>query len=302
MEIKFGSTGNKVEHIQRALGLEVDGDFGRLTEAAVKSFQNKNGIYPSGIVDYDTYELLFTLDISTDLEESKNNLPSNYKITLNLLPKSEYIPEVTKKTSICLHHTAGWDNPYKTIEHWDNDKRGRIGTHYVIGGINPATGIDEFDGTILQAIPDDSWAFHLGISSINKKLEKSSISIELCNFGYLEKRGGDFYTWAGQKVHPDFVIELNKKFRGRKYWLSYSKKQIEALQALLIYLSDKHSIDLKKGLNSFLKTESEYEALGYKEDVLYSNQFEGLYSHTHVRRDKFDVYPHPDLIKMIKGL
>ena len=54
--LKKGSTGEAVEQLQKALkdlGYEpgaVDGKFGANTEAAVKSFQNANGIAVDGIV------------------------------------------------------------------------------------------------------------------------------------------------------------------------------------------------------------------------------------------------------------
>jgi hypothetical protein len=50
------------------------------------------------------------------------------------LPEGEYVKEETAKKWIFIHHTAGRHNPYKVIDQWGRDQRGRIGTHYVIGG------------------------------------------------------------------------------------------------------------------------------------------------------------------------
>jgi peptidoglycan hydrolase-like protein with peptidoglycan-binding domain len=49
-EIKLGSTGNGVKSIQMALGLTPDGTFGPKTEAAVKEWQTKNGLTPTGVL------------------------------------------------------------------------------------------------------------------------------------------------------------------------------------------------------------------------------------------------------------
>ena len=51
------------------------------------------------------------------------------------LPDGEYVKQETHKEWIFLHHTAGRYNPYKCIDHWAKDQRGRVGTHYVIGGV-----------------------------------------------------------------------------------------------------------------------------------------------------------------------
>lgn len=54
--IKVGSEGDKVAAIQGVLNLSPDGYFGKLTEAAVISWQAKNGLTPDGIVGPKTYQ------------------------------------------------------------------------------------------------------------------------------------------------------------------------------------------------------------------------------------------------------
>ena len=62
--IKKGSTGNEVKLAQAALnirdraGLLVDGEFGSITEDAVKAYQKKKGIYPDGMVGAKTWPAL----------------------------------------------------------------------------------------------------------------------------------------------------------------------------------------------------------------------------------------------------
>ena len=56
--IKKGSKGQGVKNVQTALKLTADGDFGPGTEKAVKSFQTKEGLKATGIVDEETWRRL----------------------------------------------------------------------------------------------------------------------------------------------------------------------------------------------------------------------------------------------------
>jgi peptidoglycan LD-endopeptidase CwlK len=60
--LKVGSRGKDVERIQRALGFkesDVDGIFGKQTEAAVKAYQKRKGLVADGIVGPKTWNMLF---------------------------------------------------------------------------------------------------------------------------------------------------------------------------------------------------------------------------------------------------
>lgn len=48
--LRIGSTGDAVARVQEKVGVEADGLFGPLTEAAVKDYQRKNKLVPDGIV------------------------------------------------------------------------------------------------------------------------------------------------------------------------------------------------------------------------------------------------------------
>lgn len=50
MVLKLGSNGEAVKEIQKALGLNADGDFGNNTDKAVKEYQTKNGLTPDGVI------------------------------------------------------------------------------------------------------------------------------------------------------------------------------------------------------------------------------------------------------------
>lgn len=60
--LRRGDTGQDVAEVQRILGIPVDGDFGSITEGAVKGFQAGKGLNPDGIVGPQTWEGLDHLD------------------------------------------------------------------------------------------------------------------------------------------------------------------------------------------------------------------------------------------------
>jgi peptidoglycan hydrolase-like protein with peptidoglycan-binding domain len=56
--VKLGSTGESVKYVQTILGLKVDGQFGPITDKAVRAFQAKKGLLVDGIVGPITYAAL----------------------------------------------------------------------------------------------------------------------------------------------------------------------------------------------------------------------------------------------------
>ena len=59
--VKKGSTGLWVSKLQEALGIQVDGKFGRGTNTALKKWQKENGLEPDGIAGRNTYRSLSLL-------------------------------------------------------------------------------------------------------------------------------------------------------------------------------------------------------------------------------------------------
>ena len=283
---------------QRLFHLQPTGMIDPLTESAIRNFQLKNDIPVTGDLDGITRNLMFSNtgedDISTDLSETFDDFIQDY-----FLPEGEYINTRTNKEYLFLHHTAGWNNPYSTIDMWARDNRGRVGTHYVIGGINPRNLDESYDGVTLRAIEDDYYAWHLG--AVDKYMHKHSIGIEVCNFGYLIKKGNGFYTYVNTKVHESQVIKLGYKFRGHKYWHKYTDKQIESLRNLIIYLTNKFGISTYSGLQERLKVMSPKDAFEYYDDARHG-EVKGILSHTSVRRSKYDMFPQDELVDMLLSI
>jgi len=295
-----------VRVLQNLLGISETGIFDLNTLTSVKSFQKINGLVPDGIVGPITWK---SLDYDPrEYYADTDRMTSSTWIEKYELPDGEYVKKETKKEYIFLHHTAGTSNPYDTIDNWASDDRGRIGTHYVIGGIDVKVDVNNLenfrlphDGKILQAIPDQYFAYHLG-KVRSYKMHTNSISIELCSSGYLKEKNGKFMTWYGEEVHPSQVEELVKPFRGYKYFHKYSDAQLKSLEALLFLISDKHGIDLSKGLPQMLsETKDVNSAFEYDADIN-AGRVKGLISHTNVRTGKVDIVPQKGMVYLLRSL
>lgn len=227
------------------------------------------------------------------------------EIIKKILADGEYNKQIVPKNTIYIHHTAGSHRPDWTIDGWERDRtkngsRLAVGTAYVIGGIDRATGNNDFDGKIYQAFDDKYWAYHLGISLNNDLLNAQAIGIEVCNYGYVIKAAdGTFLNYVNSPIPKEMVIDLGANFRGFRYWHAYTTKQLEALKLLILDICTRHpKIDKKGGLVHFLN--SGLNAFEYNQAAV--KGVPGIWSHTSIRKDKFDMYPHPQLLELIKNL
>jgi len=223
------------------------------------------------------------------------------------LVKGEYYDETVKKDTIYIHHTAGSHRPDYVIAGWNADKTKngqqlKVATAYLIGGSSTSAKDAAWDGVICRCFPDDKWAHHLGLSATNNaQLNSKSIGIEICNYGYVTKSNdGKFYNYVNRIVPPEMVVEFDKPFQGYKFYHKYTDKQIAALKELLIDLGNRFSIDIRAGLKPMLMQNKGADAFSLSQDALAGKP--GLWTHTNVRKDKFDCSPQENLIAMIKSL
>ena len=310
LPIKVGSTGKDVKFIQSKLGLAANGVFGPNTKSAVIAFQSKSSLTPDGIVGPKTWNAISAMpDFKEEYLDTTQQLSLFEQFNLD---DDEYLIGQERPEYIFYHHTAGWEDPYKTITNWNNDTRGRIATEFVIGGPSIYNNNNTHDGKIVRCMKDSGWGYHLGKVG-SSHMHKNSVGIEVCNFGQLTKGGykkdgvliaknpDKFYTYVGGEVHPDQVCDLGFKWRGYQYWHNYSDAQIEALYNLTIYLRDRYGINLNNGLKSMMAVKGDVEGFSYYE-AANKGHIKGILSHSNVRSDKTDMYPHPKLIQMIKSL
>ena len=159
----------------------------------------------------------------------------------------------------------------------------------------------KYDGVVVECFPNNYLGWHLG--KVGKfAISKLSGGVELNNFGYLTKKGDKYYTYVNTEVKPEFVCDLGYKFRGHQYWHTYSNKQIESLRLLLLHLKDIYpKMDLVNGIPKLLKDGVHpKDAFEFNEDAYNAKQF-GLWSHTSVRKDKYDCFPQKELVDMLKN-
>jgi hypothetical protein len=302
--LREGSRGPEVQKLQKLLGITSDGIFGPGTKKAVIKYQLSINATADGIVGNNTWSVLLTrgveknaIDEDTDIMGQFYTTPYNQVIHKHYLPKNEYVKGPIKNHYIFIHHTAGWEDPYKCIDSWAKDDRGAIATEFVLGGQKVTTGDDTHDGVMVQAFPDGNQGWHLGKTG-SGVMNRQSVGIELCNFGYLTS---ELKTYAGQKAHESQVCKLKEPFKGYTNWHNYSDKQIDELEKWLKYVADRDNIDLRIGLVQWIKKYGPTKAFEFQEDAYYG-KVKGLLSHTNVRRDKFDCYPHPKLVEMLLKL
>lgn len=220
------------------------------------------------------------------------------QITQYPLSDTQYIKEETQKTQLFLHHTAGNPNPFGTFDWWASNQT-RVATCIVIGG-KPTRPTHKWkDGEIVQGFSSKYWAYHLGLKNEVFKaydlpytpLDKISIAVEICNWGQLTKeQDGTFRTYVNSIVPENEVVELERPFKGYKYFHAYTDAQLDSLYELIIYWKGRYNLP-------FNYTEQLWTV---SRDALAG--LPGLYTHNSVRKDKTDLSPQPKLIKMLQSI
>jgi len=287
-----------VQQIQRALNVNADGIYGLKTETAVRNFQSNEGLVADGIVGPKTLEALGVLD--TDKKQVLSyKTETGLHIIKHHLPKTEYIQneEPILNDYLFLHHTAGWNNPYNCIDGWGRDSRGRIATEFVIGGQNIKDGDKRYDGEVLQAFPESCQGWHLGATG-SYYMNRHSVGIELCSFGYLDDEGR---TYTGSAADISQIVELDKPFKDRTLWHKYSDAQLKALRKLILHVANRDNIDICNGLQKWIESMGPVKAFDFQQNA-YEGNVKGLLTHTNVRIDKTDCFPQQELVDMILSL
>lgn len=302
--LKLNSKGDEVKTLQHKLndfgnyGLVADGIFGAKTQTAVKDFQKKKGLVVDGIVGAKTWAALGITSNCPSNPPITNNKPSTSGIIIedHFLDKKEYLNGKYEVDYLVLHHTAGWDSPYQTIDIWNRDSQGRVGTEFVVGGQRSTDGRKDYDGKILRAYPEGNMAYHIG-SSGSSYMTTHSCGIEICNMGYV-KNGK---TYQNSLIIPSQTYKLSKPFRGYTEWHRYSDAQIESVRKLILYIANRDNIDLHKGVYEWIKKEGA-AGFDYHSDAYYGKVKKGMITHANIRKDKVDLHPQPEMLDMIASL
>ncbi|MBC8397963.1 MAG: peptidoglycan-binding protein [Flavobacteriales bacterium] len=291
MILKYGSKGKEVKELQEFLCISTDGHFGRGTESAVKTWQANNKLIADGIVGPATWDAMGLA--TTDAEETTYITENGLLINRHMLPKGEYMTG-SKPEYVFLHHTAGWHNPFNTVDNWSRDTRGKIATEFVLGGQSIKGNDDKYDGVLVQCTPEGGWGWHLGTGGSH--MHQHSVGIEVNNFGWIK----DGKTYVGTRAAESQIVTLDKPFRGYKTWQRYSNKQIEVLRDWILWIGERDGIDICEGLPTLIKSIGA-DAFEYIPDVK-AGKLKGVWTHTNVRKDKVDMFPQPELMDMLVSL
>ena len=283
--LKIGSKGPDVKTLQRKLGISADGVFGPMTEKAVERFQLDKNLPVSGIVDNDMWALLLNLDYAvpeevdedTDVKAQYFTTKYNQIIHRHFLPKGEYVEGPVNNEYIFLHHTAGGSNPYRCIDHWGRDDRGRIATEFVLGGVNHRNENDEYNGVMVQAFPEGAQGFHLGKTG-SGYMNRHSVGLEICSMGYLDE---NMKTYVGSVCAESQIIQLDEAFKGKLFWHAYSEEQIKATEKWLRYVGERDGVDIRLGLKQFIQKYGPTKGFDFIEDAYYG-KVKGLLVHGNV--------------------
>lgn len=302
--IKKGHTGDLVSLIQEELQsysgewvtLPIDGVFNQKTEKALKSFQTSKQLTADGVCGALTW---LALGLNPDeLESDTDAINAATWIEQYNLPEGEYVKAITSKDWIFIASNNGQHSPYSVIDTWANDQRGRIGAHYVIGGLpvsadttDATCSNTEHDGRILQAIKDEYRGYHLGKVKSSKMI-KRSLSIDICSAGYLTEENGKYFTWWNEEVHPSQVVRLDQPYRGHRYFHKYSQKQLDALKALLLLLTDKHNIISNV---DYLTSDTYFNP----SQGLVNSKLHGIFTRDMVNPKSINIFPQKELLDIL---
>lgn len=235
--LKKGDKGENVKILQKALGIESDGDFGPKTETAVKEFQKKNGLYADGLVGNATQK---ALGISF-----KDNEIDSLRCDIILKPITRNITKYNSRPIkyIVLHYTAGASSvsgrAIKTRDQFQSSSRGASADFCVD------------DETIVQVNPNIlnyyCWAVGDGKGKYGVT-NSNSISIEMCS---TLKSG----TSAAKPNHNGWTI---------------SDKVLNKTEQLVKYLMSKYNIPLERVVRHYDASKKSCPGIiGWNDDVLY---------------------------------
>ena len=211
-----------------------------------------------------------------------------------------YYPTEYAKQRICLHFTAG--NLRSDILSLTRQNY-HVSVPFVIAR----------DGTIYQLHPSKCWSGHLGKGIGNtgtgNQMDKTTIGIEISNYGLLHERDGNLETIysrlkntaTGKAGPPDLYCALSEKeaytrldtpFRGEKYYPAYTPEQMESTIILLRYLTAKYNIPRK-----FLPESKRFTPTS---EVI---SFKGIVTHVNFRTSgKWDIGPAFDWAQLMAGV
>ena len=214
-----------------------------------------------------------------------------------MVPDIKFIPSPNHSSRggvdvrmVVLHYTAGGGGAVS----WFQNPTARASSHFVVTR----------NGKIVQMVDLERSAWHAGQRgrrAVDIKPNRSSVGIEIVNWGLLSRGRGGFRTYTGALVPPDEVV----KSAGR-YWQRYAETQLAAVVDLVAWLCDSLGIPRRfmfEGQPGFIRRGTLYDEVPYylpagrvgANSRLASWRFKdnaGICGHCHIAAGKDDPGPH----------
>jgi hypothetical protein len=186
---KIGSRGEVVKQIQKALHLIPDGIFGKLTEEAVISFQNQNGLKPDGIVGPATLAKL----IPVRFKRSSRVITDIVIHCTATKPGLDYTANDIRK----MHKAQGWSD---------------IGYHYIVrlnGAVEPGRDVDMIGAHVSGHNAHSIGIAYVGGINSRGKAEDNRTEAQKASLLALLVELRKLYPRAKISGHRDFSRDLN---------------------------------------------------------------------------------------------
>lgn len=203
--LKRGSVGESVKMLQKALGIDVDGIFGKQTEKAVKVWQAAHGLAADGIVGSKTWE---ALQIQTD--------------DIGIIPAyiNTHITKAKRQVKyIAVHYTAGGSSKAGSAKAVRNVFLNRkASADFVVDDHEIVQISPNLSGYYCWAVGDKRNPFGGGGTYYGMATNKNTISIEICSNlkkGYSAEypnHEGWYFTEASLRNATKLVRWLLKRF------------------------------------------------------------------------------------------
>ncbi len=240
--------------------------------------------------------------------------------------KRYFFDQVTKKTSVVIHHTGGWskgspNGAKSTSTGWQKraiEGNFPVATQYVICQ----------DGHIELMFNEAFWSYHASIGT----QDKYTIGIELKALGYMKRKklsnGEIVYQRFDSDGNKTEITKSNAKtrvissltnvedvnldnlfsrpvneqgeevtFKRYDYYQSYSPEQLQSLEKVLRGIKSRHpQIDFTYSYEQMFPLKKKYNA-----DTANLKNRSGIYTHN-TFNSKSDVFPQKELISILKRL
>lgn len=245
--IKEGMFGDDVSFVQgvlKSMGIfknNVSGFYGKETIQSVANIQRRNNFKVSGEVDVRTWSFLNENNVTNNTIELKVNKDNNiiYRdqnglmISKNKNYNVSFFEEEISKNTLTI-------GEYRTIH-----KKESLLPHFII---ERYTDVNIHKTT--RIFDDKFWSKYITTNNISLRDQiKETINIELeCVGPIYQNKDNNFYSMSGDKIDVNNIYIFKEGYQGYTYWGKYTDYQLETLEKLIEYLTNKWGINKSENI------------------------------------------------------